>query len=91
MENKNLEDLKPVLDIIKIGRNEFIIKKGDYILYNYACYQFCSGDGRILKYVRYTGYPNIVIANSTFKNIPFDKMIKIECKMGNIDVVKWIF
>lgn len=32
---------------IKIGRSEYDIKTGDYIMYNGNCYQFCTGDGRV--------------------------------------------
>ncbi len=37
------------METIKIGRTEYEIKKGDYILDNGACHQFCSGDNRSLE------------------------------------------
>lgn len=34
--------------IIKIGRYEIEVRKGDYLLNNGACIQFCSGDNRAI-------------------------------------------
>lgn len=78
---------------IKIGRTEYDIKTGDYIMYNGACYQFCSGDGRVLKYGdKFTSYTNLVISMSTVKSIDFDKLTKVEysTKFAS-NLTKWIF
>ena len=40
LKNETPADAKPVLSAVKIGRKEYPVKKGDYILYNGACYQF---------------------------------------------------
>ena len=80
-----------VLSAVKIGRKEYPIKKGDYILYNGACYQFCSGDGRTLKSERFTQYTNLQLSASTVKKIPFDKMQKQNYKSSGMNLVRWFF
>ena len=80
-----------VLSAVKIGRKEYPIKKGDYILYNGTCYQFCSGDGRTLKFERFTQYTNLQLSASTVKKIPFDKMQKQNYKSSGMDLVRWFF
>ena len=82
---------KPVLSAVKIGRKEYPIKKGDNILYNGACYQFCSGDGRTLKIERYTQYTHLRLPDAMVKKIPFDKMQKQNYKSSGIDLVRWFF
>jgi hypothetical protein len=42
----------PILSVIKVGREEYEVKKGDYIVFNGACYQFTAGDLRCLKFKR---------------------------------------
>ena len=84
-------DAKPVLSAVKIGRKEYPIKKGDYILYNGACYQFCSGDGRTLKLEHYTKYANLRLPDVMVKKIPFDKMEKQNYKSSGMDLVRWFF
>ena len=94
-ENMNLNeipaDAKPVLSAVKIGRKEYPIKKGDYILYNGACYQFCSGDGRTLKLERYIQYTNLRLPNAMVKKIPFENMVKQNYKSSGMDLVRWFF
>ena len=80
-----------VLSAVKTGRKEYPIKKGDYILYNGSCYQFCSGDGRALKFERFTQYTNLQLSASTVKKIPFDKMQKQNYKSYGMDLVRWFF
>lgn len=82
---------KPVLSAVKIGRKEYTIKKGDYILYNGSCYQFCSGNGRTLKFERYTRYTSLRLSDTMVKKIPFDKMQKQNYKSNGIDLVRWLF
>lgn len=92
--NNNLDTAngtKPMLSAIKIGRKEYPIKKGDYILYNGACYQFCSGDDRTLKLERCTQYTSLVLPDAMVKKIPFNDMQKQNYKLSGIDLVRWFF
>lgn len=63
---------------IKIGRRIFEIKSGDYILYNGACYQFCSGDKRELYFEGWTYRTSIVIPKSVLKKIDLTKLERIQ-------------
>ena len=78
---------------IKIGRKTYEIKKGDYILFNQACYQFCSGDNRTLKVEGWNRYSNLVIPKSRMKEIDLESMKKIET--GNKEkrtlLIRWYF
>jgi len=81
-----------ILTSIKIGRKEYPIKKGDYVLYNGSTYLFCSGDDRTLKFERFDQYRHLRIPNSVLKLIPFDKMEKQPYKSTYIeDAVIWLF
>lgn len=62
---------KPILSSVKIGRKEYQVKTGDYILYNGASYQFCSGDGRTLEFKGYNQYANLRLPALMVKEIPF--------------------
>lgn len=48
---------------LKIGRKEYEVKPGDYIMDNGACYQFCSGDGRELAGKGFVSFKNLVMSN----------------------------
>jgi hypothetical protein len=78
---------------IKIGRNEYDIKTGDYIMYNGSLYQFFTGDGRILKYGSgFTHHRNLVVPMTTIKTIDFDKMTKVEYSTQYAsNLTKWVF
>lgn len=91
LKNETANGTKPVLSVVKIGRKEYQIKKGDYILYNGACYQFCSGDGRSLRFERYTHYTNLRLPDAMVKKIPFNDMQKQNYKSSGIDLVRWFF
>ena len=91
LKNETANGTKPVLSAVKIGRKEYPIKKGDYILYNGACYQFCSGDGRTLKLERYTQYTNLRLPDAMVKKIPFNDMQKQNYKSSGTDLVRWFF
>ncbi len=91
LKNETANGTKQVLSAVKIGRKEYPIKKGDYILYNGACYQFCSGDGRTLKLERYTKYTNLRLTNAMVKKIPFDDMQKQNYKSSGMNLVRWFF
>lgn len=54
---------------IKIGRKEYTVQKGDYILWNGACYQFCAGDKRILKQEGFNSYTHLRVPASAIKSI----------------------
>lgn len=91
LKKETINGTKPVLSAVKIGRQEYPIKKGDYILYNGTCYQFCSGDGRTLKLEQYTQYTNLILPDSMVKKIPFDDMEKQNYKSSGMDLVRWFF
>lgn len=93
LKNETANVTKPVLSAVKIGRKEYQVKKGDYILYNGACYQFCSGDCRTLKLERYIQYTNLILPNAMVKKIPFDDMQKQNYKSSSsgMDLVRWYF
>jgi len=59
---------------IKVGHKVFQPQKGDYILDNGACKQFCTGDGRTLVQKGYDSYRNIVLPKSVVKNINIASM-----------------
>ena len=69
-------------DTLKVGTRQFLIHKGDYILDNRSCYQFCSAGGRTLfstKSGRYNqNNTNIQLPKKLIAAIDFDDMIKIE-------------
>jgi hypothetical protein len=79
------------METIKIGRTEYGIKKGDYIIYNGACHQFCSGDGRTLKQEGFSTYRNIIIPKTLVKKINLDKLRKVETKIHGVDIIKYYF
>lgn len=78
---------------IKIGRNEYDIKTGDYILYNGSLYQFCTGDSRILKYGSgFNHHRNLVVPMTTIKTIDFDELTKVEYSTQYAsNLTKWVF
>jgi len=59
---------------IKIGRNTYELLKGDYILFNGACYQLCAN--RVLQRKGFNTFYNLIIPKNSLKSIPFDKLIK---------------
>ena len=72
---------------IKIGRETYEVKKGDYILYNGACYQFIAGDKRTLKHKGWTSYTGLLMPNTLVKKIPFDKLVEKK----DASLTKWYF
>ena len=59
-------------DTIKIGRREHTIIEGDYIMYNGACYMFCTSDRRTLfrtKNGRFSNY-------HSYETLP-NKLVKV--------------
>ena len=41
-----------MINKIKIGKKEYEVQKGDYILNNGSCWQFVAGDRRVLAFLR---------------------------------------
>ena len=76
---------------IKIGRETYEVKKGDYILYNGACYQFIAGDKRTLKYQGWTSYHSLVMPKTLIKKIPFDKLVEKKDDGFGMSLTKWYF
>ena len=68
-------------DSIKIGRNTYEIKSGDYILDNGYFSMFCSGDNRILRWSGFDTFSYIVIPKSIMKTIQKDVLKTVEIKM----------
>ena len=66
------------METIKIGRKTHSIIKGDYILFNGACYQFIAGDGRTLDFKYYTSISNLVIPKTLLKKIDLTKLKLVE-------------
>lgn len=77
-------------DKIKIGRNEYEIKKGDYILDNGSCFQFMAGDGRVLRRKSWSMYSNVMMPKSLIKKVPFSSLEKIHENRG-IPLIYWFF
>ena len=78
---------------IKYYHQEFETQKGGYILFNGVCYQFGTGNKRILGYDGYTAYKSINITKTMLKQIPLDKMKKIikGKKEDRSELIYWIF
>lgn len=79
------------METIKIGRETYEVKSGDYILDNGACHQFIAGDGRTLKMAKYISYSNLVIPKTLVKKIPFIRMTKVSFERDGMSFVKWYF
>ena len=77
---------------IKVGRKEYRPQAGDYILWNGACYQFCTGDGRALYSKKWTNYTAVRLPKSTVKKMPFHLLDKrmTQDKFGGV-FTKWYF
>ena len=80
-----------VVENIKIGRETYEVKKGDYILYNGACYQFIAGDRRTLKHKGWTTYTSLVMPKTLVKKIPFDKLVEKKDDGFGMSLTKWYF
>lgn len=79
------------LDKVKIGRKEYDVKSGDYILYNGAVYQFCAGDKRILKQQGFDVFNTLQLPATMVKKLPFIRMAKVSFNRDGIDLTKWYF
>lgn len=78
---------------IKVGRVEYDIQPGDYILHNGACYMFCSGDGRVLKYEAFSQICHVTLPKARVKEIPFETMTYKTKKdeNGKLTLEYWFF
>jgi hypothetical protein len=78
---------------IKYYRQEVESKKGDYVLFNGACYQFCAGDERKLWFEGYHNVTSFPLSQKMLKQIPLGTMKKIV--KGNIEdrtqMIYWFF
>lgn len=79
------------LDKVKIGRKEYDVKSGDYILYNGAVYQFCTGDKRTLKQKGFDALNSLQLPTTMVKKLPFIRMVKVSFNRDGIDLTKWYF
>ncbi len=81
------------METIKIGRREFKIQTGDYVLFNGSVYQFCSGDGRILYHHKFDRYRHATIPASVLKKIPLSTMQskKIPAEKNYPELTYWYF
>lgn len=65
---------------IKIGRKEYDINDGDYIMDNGACLQFIAGDGRCLRIDNWSFYSNIRFPKSKIKELPKHMQEKLKTR-----------
>jgi hypothetical protein len=79
------------LNKVKIGRKEYDVKSGDYILYNGTIYQFCTGDKRILKQQGFDTFNSLQLPTTMVKKIPFIRMVKVNFQRNGLDMTKWYF
>lgn len=79
------------LDKVKIGRKEYDVKSGDYILYNGAVYQFCAGDKRTLKQKGFDTFNALTLPTTMVKKLPFIRMVKVSFNRDGVDLTKWYF
>ena len=59
---------------IKVGRKEFEVKSGDYLMDNGGCIQFCSGDGRALVWEKYSSLTSVLLSLAAIKKIDFKQL-----------------
>jgi len=77
----------------KIRKREIETKKGDYILFNGACYQFCTGDKRQIYFDGWHSVNSILLTKKVFNEIDFSELIKKEFgeKEKRTLMVYWFF
>lgn len=73
---------------VKIGRNIIMVKSGDYVLWNGACYQYFAGDRRTLVTRGWDSFFAVEMAAGTFKKL--DKTQMREVKQSE-DFIKHYF
>ena len=81
------------MESIKLGRNTYEIKRGDYVLYNGKCYQFIAGDKRSLGYDGHSKITSLGIPKNRLKEIPFDQLDKRQSgnEADGTLIIRWIF
>ena len=67
-----------MLKSIKIGRKEYPLKKGDYIIGSKDKYSLYAGDNRTLRSERFTRFPNISLTKKAVKELKLETLRKKE-------------
>jgi len=62
----------------KIRNRVYQVQKGDYILDNGSCLQFCAGDKRKLEYKHYISYTSNILPKTVIKEFNLKKMIEVK-------------
>ena len=63
-----------MLKSIKIGRKEYPLKKGDYIINSENRYTLYAGDGRTLKSKKYIDHSYISLTKKTVKGLKLENL-----------------
>jgi hypothetical protein len=79
------------VDKLKIGRKEYDVKPGDYIMFNGAVYQFVAGDKRELKRDGIDVQTALTLPKTLIKKIPFIRMGKLQFEKEGTEITKWYF
>jgi len=61
-----------------IRKKVYEVYTGDYILFNGACYQFCTGNKRALGFEGYHSYYSIPLTAKVLKSIDLNLLQKVE-------------
>ena len=78
---------------IKIRKLIIDVKKGDYILFNGACHQFCTGDKRELYFDGWHSHSSMVMTKTAVSKVKFDTLRKVETgnKADRTLLIYWYF
>ena len=68
--------------IIKVGRKEFEVKSGDYLMDNGVCIRFFSGDGRALVWEKYSPLTSVLLPLAAIKKIDFTQLRHKKHRVG---------
>ena len=79
------------MEKIKIGRKEFDVKKGDYILDNGLCFQFCTGDGRVLLRKGFNSYTSLLVPASMMKKINLSTLAAKPYQVHGMNLIRYYF
>jgi len=85
------KELTSILRSIKMRRTEYEVKKGDYVVFNGACFIFHTGDNRVLEYKGFEKTTYVTLPKSVVKTIPFEKLKREEYDFMGTNMIKWIF
>ena len=71
--------------VIKMRGKEYKMEKGDYILYNKACYQLCAKPPKYWYYKGFDIITHVTLTKKAVSEIPFHQLVR-----SNIsDLVYW--